>query len=92
MTKGVIFMYSDLKAYSLHIQILEIINIILYFIIIVTGTIIGYIISKQFIIAFVGFLLGILIGYFIYAIGQLKADQHKLQIDIYRAIIEKKTE
>lgn len=85
-------MYSDLKAYSLHIQMLEIINIILYFIIIITGTIIGYIISKQFLQAFIGFLLGILIGYFIYAIGQLKADQHKLQIDIYRAIIEKKTE
>lgn len=36
--------------------------------------------------------LGLLLGYFIYSIGQLKADQHKLQIDIYRAIIEKKTE
>lgn len=85
-------MFSDLKAYSLHIQMLEIINIILYFIIILTGTIVGFIISKQFLYALVGLLLGVVIGYFLYAIGQLKADQHKLQIDIYRAIIEKKTE
>lgn len=85
-------MYSDLKAYSLHIQMLEIINIILYFIIIIAGTIIGYIISKQFLQAFIGFIIGLLIGYIVYSIGQLKADQHKLQIDIYKAIIEKKAE
>ena len=85
-------MYSDLKAYSLHIQMLEIINIILYFIIIIAGTIIGYIISKQFLQAFIGFIIGLLIGYIVYSIGQLKADQHKLQIDIYKVIIEKKAE
>lgn len=85
-------MYSDLKAYNLHIQMLEIINIILYFIIIISGTIIGFVIYKKFLHALIGLLIGILVGYFIYAIGQLKADKHKLQIDIYRAIIEKKTE
>ena len=85
-------MYSDLKAYSLHIQMLEIINMLLYFIIVVSSTIIGFVIYRQFLHALVGLLIGLLLGYFIYSIGQLKADQHKLQIDIYRAIIEKKTE
>lgn len=85
-------MYSDLKAYYLHIQMLEIINMILYFIIIISGAIIGFVIFKQFFYALIGLLVGILVGYFIYSIGQLKADQHKLQMDIYRAIIEKKTE
>lgn len=85
-------MDSNLKEYYLHIQILEIINIIIYFIIIIITTIIGYIITKQFLHALAGFLVGILIGYLIYAIGQLKADQHKMQIEIYKALIEKKTE
>lgn len=85
-------MYSDLKAYYLHIQMLEIINMILYFIIVISGTIIGFAIYRQFLHALVGLLIGLLLGYFIYSIGQLKADQHKLQIDIYKAIIEKKTE
>lgn len=84
-------MYTDLKAYNLHIQILEIINIIIYAITVIGTTIIGFIIFKKFLFALIGFLIGILVGYFIYAIGQLKADQHKLQIDIYTAIITKKT-
>ena len=85
-------MYSDLKAYSLHIQMLEIINMILYFIIVVSFTIIGFVIYRQFLHALEGLLIGLLLGYLIYSRGQLKADQHKLQIDIYRALIEKKTE
>lgn len=82
----------DLKAYSLHIQMLEIINIIVYFFLIVSGALIGYIIKRQLIFALIGLLVGILIGYLIYSIIQLNADKHKLQIDIYRAIIEKKAE
>lgn len=82
----------DLKAYSLHIQMLEIINIIVYFIIVISGTIIGYIMTKQLLFALIGLLIGVLVGYLIYSIIQLNADKHKLQIDIYRAIIEKKAE
>lgn len=85
-------MYSDLKAYLTHIQMLETINTIMYFVIIIAGILIGYIIKKDIIGALVGLLIGLIVGYFIYSIGQLKADQHKLQIDIYKAIIEKKTE
>ena len=53
-------MYSDLKAYNLHIQMLEIINMILYFIIIISGTIIGFVIYAG-IILLGGYLLFVII-------------------------------
>ncbi len=81
-------MFLDIKAYNLHIQMLEIINIFTYAIIIISSTLIGIFIFKKFIFGLMGFLLGILVGYFIYAIGQLKADQHKFQLDLYIKLIQ----
>lgn len=76
-------MLLDIKKYNMHVQMLEIINILLYTAIIIASTLIGLIVYKQFIIGLVGFLVGILVGYFVYAIGQLKVDEHKYRIDIY---------
>lgn len=82
-------MISDLKAYSLHIQMLEVINYIIYAIIIVVPTFIAFISTKKFSLALITFLISILVGYVIYSIIQLTADRHKLQIDIYTAITDK---
>ena len=76
-------MLLDIKKYNMHVQMLEIINILLYTAIIIASTLIGLIIYKQFIIGLVGFLIGILVGYLVYAVGQLKVDEHKYRIDIY---------
>lgn len=73
----------DIKKYNMHIQMLEIMNILVYTAIIIVSTVIGLIIFKEFITGLVGFLVGILVGYFVYAIGQLKVDEHKYRIDIY---------
>ena len=67
-------MYSNLNNYYLHIQMLEIINMILYVGIILTTSIVTYILTKTFLYTLIGFLISILIGYIIYAIIQLKAD------------------
>lgn len=85
-------MYSNLNNYYLHIQMLEIINMILYVGIILTTSIVTYILTKTFLYTLIGFLISILIGYIIYAIIQLKADQHKLLIDMYLKINNKKAE
>ena len=85
-------MYSNLNNYYLHIQMLEIINMILYVGIILTTSIVTYILTKTFLYTLIGFLISILIGYIIYAIIQLKADQHKLLIDMYLKINRKKAE
>ncbi len=85
-------MYSNLNNYYLHIQMLEIINMILYVGIILTTSIVTYILTKTFLYTLIGFLISILIGYIIYAIIQLKADQHKLLIDMYLEINRKKAE
>ena len=82
-------MISDLKAYSLHIQMLEVINILIYAIIVGVSTLVGFILFKNFLSTLVAFLISILVGYFIYSIIQLEADRHKLQIDIYTAITDK---
>lgn len=76
-------MLLDIKKYNMHVQMLEIINILLYTAIIIASTLIGLIVYKQFIIGLVGFLIGILVGYLVYAVGQLKVDEHKYRIDIY---------
>ena len=77
-------MLLDIKKYNMHVQMLEIINILLYTAIIIASTLIGLIVYKQFIIGLVGFLIGILVGYLVYAVGQLKVDEHKYRIDIYK--------
>lgn len=76
-------MLLDIKKYIIHIQMLEIINILIYIAIIISSTLIGIIIFKEFINGLIGFLIGILAGYFIYAIGQLKVDEHKCRLGIY---------
>lgn len=81
-------MYSNVKAYLMHIQMLEIMNIILYVTIILLSTILTLIITKNFLYAFIVFLISILVGYIIYSIIQLKADYYKMQIDIYTKISE----
>ncbi len=85
-------MLSDLKAYVLHIQMLEIINIITYAIIVTSATLVGLFLFKKIIFAFIAFLISLLVGYFIYSMNQLTADKHKLQIDIYSAIVNKQNQ
>ena len=85
-------MLTDLKSFKLHIQMLEIINIIIYVVIILSTTIVSLLIFKKFLYAMIGFLIATLIGYIIYAIIQLKADYYKLQIDIYDKLAENNKE
>lgn len=80
--------YTDIKAYLSHIQTLEIINILIYVVIIIVPTIITFFITKIFLNTFIVFLTCTAAGYLIYAINQLRADQHKLQIDIYIKLLE----
>ncbi len=79
-------MSSDLEKYKIHIFMLEIINTIIYVLIIFTGVVIGFEIFRTSIAAIIGFLLGMLLGYFIYSYVQLSADRHKLEIEIYKEI------
>ena len=81
-------MYTDLQAYKMHIQMLEIINIITYGIIIIVPSIITKIYTNNLKLTLIVFIICTIVGYLIYATNQLKADNHKLQIDMYMKIKE----
>lgn len=85
-------MYTDLQAYKMHIQMLEIINIITYGIIIIVPSIITKIYTNNLKLTLIVFIICTIVGYLIYATNQLKADNHKLQIDMYMKIKELKKE
>ena len=85
-------MYTDLQAYKIHIQMLEIINIITYGIIIIVPSIITKIYTNNLKLTLIVFIICTIVGYLIYATNQLKADNHKLQIDMYMKIKELKKE
>lgn len=82
-------MYSNIKSYLLHIQMLEVINIILYTAIVIISTIVTLFITKNNFYALIAMLISVLIGYIIYSIIQLKADYYKMQIDTYMEIKNK---
>lgn len=85
-------MYTDLQAYKMHIQMLEIINIITYGIIIIVPSIKTKIYTNNLKLTLIVFIICTIVGYLIYATNQLKADNHKLQIDMYMKIKELKKE
>lgn len=85
-------MKCDINKYKKHIEILEIINMTIFFIIILSSTIITLLIFRKFSYALLAFIISIAIAYIIFAILQLQADKHKLQIDIYKEITKKKAE
>lgn len=84
-------MNCDINKYKRHIEILEIINMTIFFIIILSSTIVTLLIFRKFSFALLAFVASLIIAYIIFAILQLQVDKHKLQIDIYIAI-EKKAE
>ena len=83
-------MFTDLDSYIFRIKILQTINIIFCGIIAITSIIIPLLIFKNGYYVMLGFVIGAIIAYITYAINQLKIDKHKLQIDIYMAIEDKK--
>ena len=85
-------MYTDLKAYLMHIQMLEIINIIIYGLIIIVPSVLTKIYTNNLTYTMIVFIICTIIGYLIYATNQLKADNHKLQIDMYMKLKELKKE
>lgn len=85
-------MYTDLKTYLMHIQMLEIINIITYGLIIIVPSLITKIYTDNLKYTLIVFIICTIVGYLIYATNQLKADNHKLQIDMYLQLKEIKKE
>lgn len=85
-------MYTDLKAYLMHIQMLEIINIITYGLIIIVPSVITKMYTNNLTYTMIVFIICTIVGYLIYATNQLRADNHKLQIDIYLQLKEIKKE
>lgn len=83
-------MFTDLDSYIFRIKILQTINIIFCGIIAITSIIIPLLIFKNIYYIILGFVVGAIIAYIIYAINQLKIDKHKLQIDIYMTLDDKK--
>ena len=81
-------MYTDLKTYLMHIQMLEIINIVTYGLIIIVPSIITKIYTDNLKYTLIVFIICTIVGYLIYATNQLKADNHKLQIDMYMKLKE----
>ncbi len=85
-------MYTDLKTYLMHIQMLEIINIITYGLIIIVPSLITKIYTDNLKYTLIVFIICTIVGYLIYATNQIKADNHKLQIDMYLQLKEIKKE
>lgn len=85
-------MYTDLKAYLMHIQMLEIINIITYGLIIIVPSVITKMYTNNLTYTMIVFIICTIVGYLIYATNQLRADNHKLQIDMYLQLKEIKKE
>ena len=85
-------MYTDLKAYLMHIQMLEIINIITYGLIIIVPSVITKMYTNNLTYTMIVFIICTIVGYLIYATNQLRADNHKLQIDMYLKLKEIKKE